>query len=179
MPRYVSIYVMNLAPQRSASITAAATLAITGSCIALLAWAWFLYHLVETLKVIHDRGLVLKTWEIIFIGAVAIFPPALGILGLQTGSGLFRLESWARKSALLWAAGSSLLCAYLLATHAHQILIIDSQHWSSEITSLKQFLTQALLIALAPVGVWWLVLFTRPSVKAQFLTTPSDVSSDI
>jgi hypothetical protein len=167
-PRYVSIYFVNSAPQRSAAVTAAATLAIAGSCIALLAWGWFSYNLFRTVQAIHARAVSLKRWEILFVFATAILPPAFAILGLQTGAGLFRLSAWARKSALLWAAFSLALCMYLLVSNPYEILVIDSDHWSSDLALLKQFLAQAFLIALAPVSIWWLILFTRASVKAQF-----------
>jgi hypothetical protein len=159
---------VNPAPQRSAAITAAASLAIAGSCVALLAWGWFGYHLLETVHSFEIKGLALKRWEVIFVLAVAILPPALAILGFQTGVGLFRLNAWARKSALIWACASLLFCIYLLVSNPYEILVIDSDHWSSELALLKQFFAQALLIALAPVSIWWIFLFTSASAKAQF-----------
>lgn len=156
------------APQRSAAVTAAATLAILGSCAALLAWGWFGYYLFEAVRSFEAKGIALKQWEVLFIAAVAIFPPVFIILGLQTGIGLFRLSAWARKSALVWAGTSLLFCIYLLVSNPYQILVIDSDHWSSDLALLKQFFAQAMLIALAPVSIWWLFLFTSRSVKAQF-----------
>lgn len=169
---------MTIAPQRPAAITAAATLAIVGSCIALLAWGWFSYYLFETVQSFHLKRIPLKNWEILFIGAVAVVPPVLAILGLQTGAGLFRLNAWARKSALCWAGASLLFCAYLLASHPYQILVIDSDQWSSELALLKQFFAQALLIALVPVSIWWIFLFTRTSVKAQFANAQNEFSHE-
>jgi hypothetical protein len=159
---------VNPAPQRSAAVTAAASLAIAGSCVALLAWGWFGYRLFETVHSFGVKGIPLKKWEIIFVVAVAILPPALAILGLQTGVGLFRLNAWARKSALIWASASLLFCIYLLASNPYEIFVIDSDHWSSELALLKQLFAQALLIALGPVSIWWIFLFTSASAKAQF-----------
>jgi hypothetical protein len=155
-------------PQRSAAITAAAALAIVGSCIALLAWGWFGYLLFQAVESFHANGISLKRGDILLVFATAILPPAFAILGLQTGVGLFRLSGWARRSALLWAGFSLALCIYLLASNPYEILVLDSEHWSSELALLKQFFAQALLIALAPVSIWWIFLFTRASVKAQF-----------
>jgi hypothetical protein len=159
---------VNSAPQRSAAVTAAATLAIVGSCIALLAWGWFGYLLLQAVQSFHAKGISLKRWELLFVAATAILPPVFAILGLQTGAGLFRLSAWARKSALLWAGFSLAFCIYLLVSNPYEILVIDSDHWSSELALLKQFFAQAFLIALAPISIWWLFLFTRASVKAQF-----------
>jgi hypothetical protein len=159
---------VNSTPQRSAAVTAAASLAIAGSCVALLAWAWFGYRLLETVHSFEMKGIALRRWEIIFIFAAAILPPALAILGFQTGVGLFRLNPWARKSALIWAVAALLFCIYLLASHPYEILVIDSDHWSSDLALLKQFFAQALEIAVAPVSVWWIFLFSSASVKAQF-----------
>lgn len=168
---------MTSTPQRSAAITAAATLAIVGSCIALLVWIWFSYHLFEAVQSFHSKGIALKNREILFICAAAVVPPLLAFLGLQTGAGLFRLEAWARKSALLWAATSLLFCIFLLVSYPYQILVIDSDHWSSELVLLKQFFGQALLIALTPISVWWIFLFTRLSVKAQFANAQNESSN--
>jgi hypothetical protein len=159
---------VNSALQRSAAVTAAASLAMAGSCVALLAWGWFGYHLLETVHSLEAKGVPLKKWEIIFVLAVGILPPALAILGFQTGVGLFRLHPWARKSALLWAGASLLFCIYLLASNPYEIFVIDSDHWSSELALLKQLFAQGLLIALGPVSIWWIFLFTSASAKAQF-----------
>jgi hypothetical protein len=166
-----------LATQRSAAITAAATLAIVGSCVALLGWGWFSYLLFETVQSFRRQGIPFKNSQILFIGAAAVIPPVLAFLGLQTGAGLFRLEAWARKSALLWAATSLLFCIFLLVNYPYQIFVIDSDHWSSELVLLKQFFAQALLIALTPISVWWIFLFTRLSVKAQFADAQNESSN--
>ena len=168
---------MPVATQRSAAITAAATLAIVGSCIVLLAWGWFSYLVFETVQSFHHKGIALKNSEILFICAAAVIPPVLAFLGLQTGAGLFRLDAWARKSALVWAGTSFLFCVFLLVSYPYQILVIDSDHWSSELVLSKQFFAQALLIALAPVSIWWIFLFTRLSVRAQFANAQNESSN--
>ncbi|GAC1616884.1 MAG: hypothetical protein PVS2B2_07830 [Candidatus Acidiferrum sp.] len=168
---------MNSAPQRSAAVTAAAALAIVGSCLVFPAWGWFSYHLFQTVQSFHAKGIALKKWEVLFVFATAVLPPAFAILGLQTGEGLFRLSPWARKSALIWAGGSLAFCIYLLVSNPYEILVIDSDHWSSDLALLKQFFTQAFLIALAPISIWWVFLFTRASVKAQFTPARKELAT--
>jgi hypothetical protein len=41
---------------------------------------------------------------------------------------------------------------------------------------MAQFLVQATLILLVPTSIWWLFLFTRKSVKAQFEPPPAPPS---
>jgi hypothetical protein len=49
------------------------------------------------------------------IGAGIVILLLLGVIGIFTGRGLLRLRPWARKSAIAWSIGSSLLCLAALA----------------------------------------------------------------
>jgi hypothetical protein len=91
------------------------------------------------------------------IGAAIVIPLALGAIGIFAGCGLLRLRAWARKAAIAWSVGSSLLC---LAALAHPASKSGIQFSASPIL--------ALMLVLYPINAWWLLLFFRPDTKALF-----------
>jgi len=119
---------------------------------------------------------VLATFSFFILG-IAVIPPMLALLGLQTGLGLLRLLPWSRKSALLWAAISLLCCAVLMVRYPYEIFTIDNEHFRGDLAITAQFFVQAMLILLVPTSIWWLILFTRESVKKQFEPGPADISA--
>jgi hypothetical protein len=96
-------------------------------------------------------------------GALVMVLP--GAWGIATGIGLLLLKSWARISIIVFA---SLLALSVLG--APMMLLIpfpttpdmDGFLWSFRIGMAFFYLV------LAAIGIWWLLLFTRPSVKLQF-----------
>jgi hypothetical protein len=151
-------------------VTAAAIIAIVGSACLILGWGWLMFDLSRMTR--PNGEPVLATLSV-FLVAIALFPPVLALLGLQTGLGLLRLQPWSRKSALLWAAASLLGCTVLMARFPYEIFTIDKEHFRGDAALMAQFLVQATLILLVPTSIWWLFLFTRKPVKAQFEPPPS------
>lgn len=134
--------------------------------MAFLVWGWLLFRLFNLPHDPHGESLV-STFPFSII-SIAVFPPMVVFLGLKTALGLLQLRPWSRKSALLWAAFSLSLCLFLLARYPYEILVIDNEHFVGEFASFKQLIAQSLLIFLVPNSIWWLFLFTRKSVKAQY-----------
>jgi hypothetical protein len=91
------------------------------------------------------------------IAAGIVIPLVLGVIGIITGRGLLRMRSWARKSAITWSVGSSLLCLAALVYPRSKSGI----HFSASAIL-------ALMLVLFPVNAWWLLLFSRPATKALF-----------
>jgi len=92
---------------------------------------------------------------------------ALGVWGIVTAIGLFRMKPWARISTLIFSGGlvfyaaCSLFFALLLPVFAP--------------ADLPESFVRGMMIgmavfygALLAIGIWWLVLFNRPAIKAQF-----------
>jgi hypothetical protein len=90
------------------------------------------------------------------IGAGIVIPLVLGVIGIFTGRGLLRMKPWARKTAIAWSVGSSLLCLAALAYPGSP----SGVHFASPIL--------ALMLVLFPVNAWWLLLFFRSETKALF-----------
>lgn len=89
----------------------------------------------------------------------------VGVGFVVTSYGIFRLRRWARVSVLSLSLGMIGFGAYMwIGTY----LILPNRGWSAYIQNqvLEQFLV--FLVILAVPGVWWIALFTRDSVEAQF-----------
>jgi hypothetical protein len=172
---YASISSVTRNSHRSAAVTAAAIVAIIGSASATIVWVWFLYTLS---RVVRPNGESVLASFSLFIVLIAVIPPVLALLGFQTGIGLLRLHPWSRKSALVWALVSLLFCGVLMVRYPYEIFSIDNQHFIPDFAILKQFFVQSILILLFPTSIWWLVLFTRKSVKAKF-TQPAAPDSGV
>ncbi len=98
-----------------------------------------------------------------------IFAPLSMVLssvwGVLTAIGLFRLKRWARISLLIFAvllvyAGAVTVVVMLLATLPAQL--------SEEQQSLSRTVGVVIFSPAMGIGIWWLYLFNKASVKAQF-----------
>jgi len=95
---------------------------------------------------------------------------ALSIFGIFTGVGLIRLRNWARISILVWGGlcvffgGIGVLVAFLMPQFTPPN--------APELPPGTEHLMQLTLIFIYGlpllVGIWWLILFNRTSVKAEF-----------
>ena len=98
--------------------------------------------------------------------AILGFTMGLAIFGIATGIGLILVRNWARVSTLIWGGLSVFFAAIgipitYLAPNAPDLPVGTMQvvRWS-----LVFFYGLPLVI-----GIWWLVLFNRKAIKAQFL----------
>ena len=155
---------------RSASVTAAATLAVLGSTSALLVWCYFFLVLLNLPPDIHVNH-PYEVFPFTFL-LVALVPPLLVALGIRTGIGLFQLRPWARLAALIWASLALAFCLAVIAFRPFETFFFP-EHFVSELQSFKQFIAIAFILLLMPVSIWWLFLFRTKSVKLQFLQADS------
>jgi len=86
---------------------------------------------------------------------------ALGIWGIVTAVALLRSRPRARHSAVLFSFVSLVVVAGVLYLVSSAVAEVDANRRAFEL----------LLLALVPL--WWLILFTRPSVRRQFDSPPS------
>jgi hypothetical protein len=158
-------------PSRSAGVTAAATLALLGCVTAFFVWGSVFLELLNAPA--DDQGMRLYQTHTAAFLLIAIVPPALIALGIQTGIGLFKLRSWARFAALVWASIALVFCLVMIAFRPFETFFIP-ERFVSEFESLKQLLAIAFVFTLFPISVWWLFLFRSKSVKMQFLRLESE-----
>ena len=154
--------------KRSAAVTVAAVLAILGSlflllCCAVVFFGMLLVKLPSTTPEVPPfmRDGLLATQGLMM---------CLSVFGMATGIGLFYLRQWARISILIWG-GMSVFVGLL----GISIVFLMSLSPTPPALDLSPEGIQAvrwiLLIVYGmplPIGIWWLVLFNRQTVKTQF-----------
>jgi hypothetical protein len=151
-------------PSASGSVIAAAVVAIAGSVLTILGLSLVLISFA-----LVGSAQTPETPAFLKIGLEIMFTLFLGvaIFGVATGAGLIRLRNWARISALTWAG----VCAFF---SAFGILIVSMAPFPAPPNipphSMSIFRGVALFVYGVPllVSVWWLILFNRNNIKAQF-----------
>ena len=99
------------------------------------------------------------TEDAFFIADSALFA-CVGVWGLVTSVGVWRRHSWGRTSVLWLSCAVCLVYVPSILWYAYVAKTAPDVDWSWEA-----------LYPLAPlvsIGVWWLILFSRPRVKDQF-----------
>lgn len=155
--------------RRSASVTVVAVLSLLGSLLTLAMGLLMALALVITGK----SNPALKE-PIALVGALMgmFFLIGPAIWGLATSIGLFKLKNWARLSILVF----SVLLVLGGVCGAPMFLLIPFPPTPG---TDPRFLTYFRLVMtgfyalLAAIGIWWLILFTRRSVRMQFSTDSS------
>jgi hypothetical protein len=90
------------------------------------------------------------------------------VFGIVTGVGLLRLKNWARVSVLIWSgitvffAGFALLLSLIIPMPPPR----NAADFTIYFVRAMLFLIYGLPCA---IGIWWLVLFTRKPIVAQFV----------
>ena len=148
---------------RPREITVTAVVALTGSVLSISfgSLAWIFAHQFALWQARNYPGMTQHDPAIlelknILIGGIVI-SIVLGLIGIATAFGLLRMQRWARLSIIAWAVASSSACIFGLVYTPR----------GSEIHLNPVFLLTVMLF-LFPINAWWLLLFFRPSTKAQF-----------
>lgn len=163
---------MDGSAKRSASITAAAVVAILASLFLLLACsaAFLALLLVRLPGITPALPPVARTLALAMQGLMV----CLSLFGLATGIGLLYLRKWARISILIWGG-----CSVFFGIIGIPITYLAEFSPASNAPalpadSIPAFRAILLLIYGLPllIGIWWLILFNRKSVRAQFAGAP-------
>ncbi len=106
-------------------------------------------------------------------GTVAFFS-GLAIFGVFTGIGVLRLKNWARISTLVWSGITAAICIPILA-----FLVLIPFPTPPNATSPPDMafvrVAAGLVYALPlAVAIWWLILFNRKAIAAQFTAPAPD-----
>ncbi|HYW67598.1 MAG TPA: hypothetical protein VFB10_12900 [Candidatus Dormibacteraeota bacterium] len=153
------------ARNRSAGVTAAATLAVLGGVIVFFLWGWFFLPLLNLPP--DSNGKYAYQVHPVPFALMALVPPFLVALGMGTGIGLFRLRPWARKAALVWASIALVFCLSMIALRPFETFAIP-EHFVTDAESMRQLLAVSAVFILLPISIWWLFFFRRKSVVEQF-----------
>ena len=167
---------MDSSPKPSASVTIAAVVALVGSFLLLLGCSVAFFGMLSMKLPGNTPGLppFAKTAMLVTQG----FMMCLSLFGIATGIGLIYLRKWARVSILVWG-GLSVFFGVFGILIAYLILFSRNPHVPAlPVEGMQAVRWILLLIYGLPllIGVWWLILFNRKSVKTQFAGAP--VSAD-
>lgn len=150
---------------RSASVTAAATLALLSCAACLLVWGYVLLTLLNAPIDLEGHHFY-QIYPFFFL-MVALVPSGVIALGFRTGIAILQLRPWARVAALIWAAIALTFCLALIALRPFETFVIRDT-FVGPTESLQQLASVAFIILLLPASIWWLFLFRSHSVKLQF-----------
>lgn len=104
---------------------------------------------------------------------------ALSVFGILTGIGLIRLRNWARISILIWGG----LCVFfggigvLFAFFLPKFMPPNTPELPQASERLVRFMLLFVYGLPLIVGIWWLILFNRASVKAEFAGTSAQAGA--
>ena len=110
----------------------------------------------------------IDSMEDAFFVADSIIYTCVAVWCIATAVGVWRLRGWGRTSVLWLSCAVCLIYLPNVLWYAYLVKTAPDVGWSWEI-----------LYPLAPlvgVGTWWLILFTRPRVKGQFLRQSDTVT---
>ena len=110
------------------------------------------YVFVDALPLPSSNGLFF-----LFVGALCA---GVAVWSFMTLVGVARVRKWARTSALL--LGPTAIVVYVLpvASYAYVAATTPDVGWS--------WMAVLPLVAIIPVVIWWLLLFTSPELKRAF-----------
>ena len=159
---------MDYSAKRSASVTAAAVVAILCSLFLLLSFSMALLAvlLVKLPGTASELPPSVRTFGL----AIQSFMICLSLFGVATGIGLLYLRNWARISVLIWG-GFSVFFGLIGIPIAFLTQFPPSPSSPALPAESMQAVRWILLVIYGIpllIGLWWLILFNRKSVKAQF-----------
>jgi hypothetical protein len=152
----------------SPSVIAAGIVAILGSVFAILGCAFALIGIAMLSSAKPPEALPASVKSIAM--AVMLFFMAVAVFGVFSGIGLLRLKNWARISALVWAG----ITVFFSASTLLFILFIPFPTPPGQ-QPMPLVLVKAFMFIFygtpLGIGIWWLILFNRPGIRAQFFGT--------
>jgi hypothetical protein len=167
---------VDYATKRSASVTAAAVVAILSGLFVLLCCsaAFFMFLLAKLPGTASEFP---PATRYMMLGTQA-FMMCLSTFGVATGIGLLYLRKWARISVLIWG-GLSVFFGVCGIPFAYLMLLSPNPSAPTLPVEGMQAVRGILLVIYGTpfvIGVWWLILFNRKSVTTQFTgsTLPAD-----
>lgn len=149
------------------SVAGAAVVLLTGSVIAFLGCLLMFGNAVESYRL---AGQVLSGLVNARLFAFFILPVSFALLGIVASVGLFGMRQWARKVAIFLSVAPVVSCALLVGFRPEAVFPSDtgSKYAILTIGSMGIVMYTFMLVILTPLSAWWLILFTRESVRSQF-----------
>ncbi|MGB9404353.1 MAG: hypothetical protein WCA98_12500 [Candidatus Acidiferrales bacterium] len=153
----------------SPGVILAAVIVLLGSAGAILIGV-----LILVTRVVAPAGLPanVETPATLFLaGAMYV---GFGAWGTASGAGLLRLRPWARISMLVFSVFVVAICIFGLAGISMVQFPMPANAPGLDPVLVKKIVAGVFAIPIA-VGIWWMLLFTRSSVKEQFGAAPASM----
>jgi len=151
--------------KRSTGVTAAAIVLVAGSGIGLLLTSLGIFALALGSRVQPQS--VLPPQLLVLVILFNIFFICLEAFGIFTGIGLLRLKNWARITTIVFA-----VCILLQSMFSTLIVLVMPLPTDSNVPANFNLIFRGIMTGFGlfflAIGAWWLVLFTRRGVSAQF-----------
>jgi hypothetical protein len=156
-------------PKRSASVTAAAVVAILSGLILLVCCsvAFFVFLLARLPGPVSELP---RAMRYMMLGTQG-FMICLSLFGIATGIGLLYLRSWARISVLTWG-GLFVFFGVIGILFIFLMPFPTNPNAPGLDPAAMPGVRLILFLVYGPplaIGAWWLILFNRKGVKAQFI----------
>ena len=153
----------------SISVVLVAVIQFLVSAAILIFWGLNLWGLaIERYRYPSNHQVFEPEFWVFYIAA----PVGFALLGLVTSIGLVRLREWARRRTIFLSVVPVSTYALLLIVRPASLFPPETGHGGIyAVGDIYLDIVAGLVAILAPVGIWWLVLFTRPNMKAQFQAT--------
>src|ERR1700685_1110078 len=155
---------MNSTGQRSAAVMASGVIAILGSLVTAIGILIGMMGLLLSSQYPNPMD-AMPGLRVMTAAIMAIFF-AVTIWGAFSGVGLIRLRNWARVSVLVWSGIAAPMCVLAIVF----VAILPTPP-SPNPTMMRTILDVVMILFYGgplAIAVWWLILFTRPNVVAQF-----------
>ena len=150
-------------PRLSTSVRIAATSVLLLSVLHTIFWGYMAFSL---------RAQLPSEFPYNYIFPVMTLFSVIGLIGVFVGLGLFNGRNWARIATLALAAVGAFFCVFAIAVIFGLLFIPGS---TTELGLHRDDSLRVILIYLLVflVTVWWIILFSRQSVAAQFASNAS------
>jgi hypothetical protein len=150
--------------QPSAAVTASGVIAILGSVFTIIGIFFALLGIFLVSSVPNAPPMVPVVRMVATLMMLACL--AVAIFGIASGVGLIRFRNWARISTLVWSGIAAPIC---LVAMSAMLLVPFAETPNSPIPNLAlRLIISAFYGAPLAIAAWWLILFTRPRIVAQF-----------
>ncbi|HUE41928.1 MAG TPA: hypothetical protein VMP12_00115 [Candidatus Sulfotelmatobacter sp.] len=165
---------MNNVGQRSTAVMASGVIAILGSLVTAIGILIGMMGLLlsfgrpNPMETIPGVRVMTAAMMVVFF--------AITIWGAFSGVGVVRFRNWARISVLIWSGITAPIC--LLAIAFMAFIPLPTPPDSPVTNTMIRLVVVIFYGAPLAIAVWWLILFTRSGIVAQFRQGPAGASGD-
>jgi hypothetical protein len=160
--------------QRSTAVTVSGVVAILGSIVTAIGILIGMMGLFLSFGRPNPMETIPGVRAITALMMVVFF--SIAIWGAFSGVGLIRFRNWARISVLIWAGVAGPACLLIVAMMA--FIPLPTPQESVISSAFIRLIVVIFYGAPLAIAVWWLILFTRPRIVAQFKATAAGASGD-